>query len=110
MKIYISGKITGLPMDEVRKKFEQAEEDLKAAGHIPVSPVRLCDNPGLDYEDFMHIDYAMIDVCDAVALLPDWTYSSGAKREQLYASMVKHKPTEPIGRFTTKQKERSKNA
>ncbi len=40
MKVYISGKITGEPDELVKKKFEQAEAQLMAFGHQPVSPLK----------------------------------------------------------------------
>ena len=33
MKIYIAGKISGLPRNEVDAKFEEAKERLVAQGH-----------------------------------------------------------------------------
>lgn len=39
-KIYISGKITGLPIDEVISKFQAAEAKIRRFGFEPVSPLR----------------------------------------------------------------------
>ena len=36
----------------------------------------------------MHVDFALIDVCDAVYLLNDWAGSSGARREKEYAEQL----------------------
>ena len=47
----------------------------------------------MEYEDYMHIDFAMIDVADMVYFLNDWQDSPGAIREHEYAA--KHdKPIE----------------
>jgi hypothetical protein len=40
---------------------------------------------GFEYEQYIHICEAMIDCCDAVALLPDWIESMGAMYENDYA-------------------------
>lgn len=84
MKIYISGKISGLPTAAVEKKFDEAESLIRAEGHIPINPNKIVYE-GLEYEDYMHIDFALIDVCDAVHMLPDWKDSDGAGRELDYA-------------------------
>lgn len=80
MKIYIAGKITGDP--DYRGKFKQGEEALKAAGYVVLNPARLPE--GMEPEDYMRICFAMIDVADAVALLPDWSESKGARLEFNY--------------------------
>lgn len=85
-KIYISGKITG--DSGWRKKFRQAEEKLEAGGGWTVlSPLMVLKEIG--YEDYMHIDFAMIDVCDAVFFLRDWRDSPGAAREHSYAQAMR---------------------
>lgn len=38
MKIYISGKMRGLPEEESRKKFEAAQQYLIELGHDVVNP------------------------------------------------------------------------
>ena len=81
MKIYIAGKITNNPNFE--KDFEQAEIKLLEQGHSVLNPAKL--PRGLDYEDYMHICLAMIDVSDAVCLIGRWKDSEGAKREHKYA-------------------------
>ena len=42
-------------------------------------------NEGFEHEDYMHICYAMIDVCDAVYMQKDWQQSKGARMELQYA-------------------------
>lgn len=39
MKCYISGKISGLPTEQVTAKFRQAELQIRAFGHEPVNPL-----------------------------------------------------------------------
>lgn len=85
MKIYIAGKITGL--ENFKEKFEKAHKDLIADGHIAMNPTVL--PLGFEAEDYMHICYSMIDICDAIYLLDNWKTSKGANLEFDYA--VKNK-------------------
>ena len=84
MKIYIAGAITGDP--EYREKFRRAEEAVRAEGHVAVNPAVLPE--GLEPGDYMRICTAMLDSCDAIALLRDWAHSKGACIEMTYAQYV----------------------
>lgn len=79
--VYISGPITGVP--RYWEAFEKAEDDLSAAGFIPLSPSRLPE--GLSNEQYMRIDLAMIDSADAVLFLRGWSGSKGACLEFEYS-------------------------
>lgn len=85
MKIYISGKISGLPVDEVVAKFQTAERKIRKFGLIPINPL---DN-GLPIEaewaDQMGKDIALLLRADAIYMLPDWRQSEGATIEYLIA-------------------------
>lgn len=83
MRVYISGRITG--DDGYKEKFAAAERRLAELGHNAVNPCRIGEYEFFGYEDFMHIDFALIDVCDAIYMLADWQGSSGARRELQYA-------------------------
>lgn len=84
-KIYISGRITGLPQDEVIAKFRAAEAKIRRAGFEPVSPL---DN-GLPrdaaWADQMGRDITLLLGSDAIYMLPDWRQSQGAMIEYLVA-------------------------
>lgn len=83
MKIYVAGMITGNP--DYREQFEEAAAKLRAEGHIVMNPAILPD--GFEYEDYMHICFAMIDTCEAMALLPNWRKSPGVHRERKYGTV-----------------------
>ena len=90
MKIYIAGKITGNP--SFRDDFKKAELALKLQGHIVLSPAdTIARIQRLEHHEYLHICYAMIDVADAVALLPNWKDSKGAKMEMEYAKKANKK-------------------
>lgn len=79
-KIYISGKITGMPEEEAFALFEKAENKLKN-GWIPVNPMKLAHNHDRTWENFMKIDLIHMLQCDAVYMLPNWKESRGANIE-----------------------------
>ena len=80
-KIYISGKITGLPIGEVIAKFHAAEEKIRRFGFEPVSPLRNGMPLETDWADHMGKDIALLLKSDAVYLLPDYNESKGARIE-----------------------------
>ena len=88
MKIYIAGKITGDPNYQI--KFMKARAQIMKEGHIALIPAVLPE--GMTPADYMKICFAMIDVADAVAFLPDWMDSNGAMLERKYCEYIS-KPT-----------------
>ncbi len=80
-KIYIVGKITDDP--GYRAKFARAEKSLTLQGHVVLNPAWMPE--GFEYEDYMTVCFAMITVCDALYMLPDWKDSPGARREYDFA-------------------------
>lgn len=81
--IYLSGRITGKP--NYKRDFAKAERFLRGKGFDVINPCKACEFDFFEYEDFMHVDFALIDIADAVFMLHDWVYSTGAHREQCYA-------------------------
>lgn len=85
MKIYISGKISGLPVNEVVAKFQAAERKIRKFRQTPINPL---DN-GLPIEaewaDQMGKDIAQLLRADAIYMLSDWRQSEGATIEYLIA-------------------------
>lgn len=81
MKIYIAGPITNTP--NYKQAFDQKESDLISKGYQVINPAILPE--GFMHSEYMHICYAMIDVCDAITLLPGWEESKGAQLEFNYA-------------------------
>lgn len=80
-KIYIAGKITDCP--GYAELFEAAAEEFKTAGYAVMNPAVLPE--GFEHSEYMTICYAMIDVCDSVYFLNNYTQSKGAIMEHNYA-------------------------
>lgn len=78
--VYIAGPIRGVP--NYREVFKAAEEELRAHGCDVLNPSMLPQ--GLTAEQYMRIDFAMIDSADAVLFLPGSHQSEGAMLELNY--------------------------
>ena len=89
--IYIAGKVTGLPMEEVVTKFEAAEQKLIQDGYEVVNPLKVVDNFEATWNDAMRKCIIALMGCDEIFLLPDWGDSKGAKVEYALAYNLKMK-------------------
>lgn len=84
MKIYIAGQISDDP--DYKRKFSSVEHVLTDYGHTILNPATLPE--GLRKKEYMRICFAMIDVADIVAFIPDWVNSPGAKLELEYCEYI----------------------
>ena len=80
MKVYISGKISGLPISEVQRNFSEAERHLEEIGHEPVNPTKN-DDQTKNWSEHMVDDIEMLMGCEAIYLLDNWEDSKGARIE-----------------------------
>ena len=84
-RIYLAGPMTGLPNHNF-PAFDRAARRLEKAGWEVVNPA---DNFGgrtdLPRASYLRVDVALLQQCDALALLPEWEASSGARLEYLLA-------------------------
>ncbi len=85
MKVYISLPITGHPIDEVRKKADQAKQQLSDMGHEPVSPLDVSPDPDAPYAEHIGRDIAALLTCDAALFLDGWNKSNGCLLEYFAA-------------------------
>ena len=81
MKIYLAGKITGVK--NYKEKFSKKEKELIEEGFTVMNPAVLSD--GFEHHQYLHINKAMIDVCDGVYFMSCWEDSPGACIENVYA-------------------------
>lgn len=100
MKIYISGKITGLDWDATREKFNAAAAMLSDLGFDPFNPMEgTTENDGQSWEDHMSRDIAELFRCDAIFMLPDWIESKGARIEYAIAVELDIGIAHPVKEF-----------
>ena len=90
MKVYISGRISGMNYEDARQLFLDAEEELKAEGHELFNPFAYSEDkfgePGsLKWEEYMMELLPFVSRCDAIYMLDGWQKSYGANIEYLWA-------------------------
>jgi hypothetical protein len=87
MKVYISGKISGLKIEKAREKFERSAERLRGLGHEPVNPFEITEHIGDagHWREYMVEDIKAMMECDAVFMQTDWPRSRGARIENFIA-------------------------
>ena len=88
-KVYISGKISGTT--DYLERFEKAEMELKSMGWDVINPAKINSFLPTDttWEEYMEIDYKLMDICDTIYMLKDWESSRGANAELEYAKKRK---------------------
>ncbi len=89
VKIYISGKITGLELADAERKFSDCEKRLIAKNILPINPMKILPfKPELTWRDYMKADIAALFDCDTILMLPCWKDSKGAKLERIIAEQI----------------------
>ena len=85
MRVYISGPISNNPDYEL--DFRDADQLLTERGYTAINPSAFnnCLPPDLEYEEYMKLDLALLEMCDAIYMLDGWEESPGANREYGYA-------------------------
>lgn len=76
-KVYISGSISNDP--NYLEHFNKAENFLKSKGNKVFNPC--CIPVIFSYDEFMKIDLAALECCDAIYMLKGWQESKGANIE-----------------------------
>lgn len=88
--VYLSGPIANNP--NFAGDFDRIAVEYKQGGYYVINPAYLCCVVPSDifpYEDFMKIDFLLIDHADILVLLPGWEDSPGCNRELGYAQAKK---------------------
>jgi len=87
-KIYIAGKVTGLPTNEVAVKFANADFNLQNQGFEVINPIMVVGDWRCPWDLAMRKCIIALMDCDAIYLLPDWRSSKGANIERNLASIL----------------------
>lgn len=89
--VYVSGPMTGKP-DLNFPAFHKAAASLRASGYEVVNPAELNPDPNASWEQCMRVDIAALMSCTAIAMLPGWEHSRGAKLERQIADALGMRP------------------
>lgn len=86
MKVFISGKITGVPRLEAVEKFSLAEEKLRGKGYEVVNPAK---NETLPTQELLtSLNIIQMMGCDMVFMLQDWRFCRQAVIERNVAEIT----------------------
>ncbi len=87
-RIYISGPMTGMPSHNFFA-FHAAADRLRKAGWDVVNPAENFEGrTDLPREAYMRVDVGLMATCYAIAMLPMWRESRGARVEYLLAREI----------------------
>lgn len=87
MRVYVAGPMTGLPQLNF-PAFHAAAARLRAQGHEVISPAEInIPHPGT-WLQAMRADIPELVKCDAIAMLPGWASSKGARLEHHIAMQL----------------------
>jgi len=93
MKIYISGPISGIRVEEARRRFGEAEQVLQKQGYRTCNPLRMRFPVWLALHcgHFGYVACLLLQLlwmwwtCSCIYLLTDWHTSNGARLERSFA-------------------------
>ncbi len=80
-KIYISGKITGIPIERAIVNFAKAKEYIEENKMQAVNPMELPHKHNQTWESYMRENIAALVYCDGIYMQKNWETSKGAKVE-----------------------------
>lgn len=80
-KIYIAGKVTGLPEKPTAEKFAKASQAIKDNNMDAINPIEVVNDPTTQWDAAMKLCVAALLTCDAVFALLCFDDSRGAKVE-----------------------------
>jgi hypothetical protein len=95
IRLYVAGPITGRA-DLNFPAFREAAGQLRVAGYEVTDPTEKEGDPhSRTWEEWMHLAIAELVACEALALLPGWWDSRGAKLEVMIARALAM-PVKPL--------------
>lgn len=87
-KVYISGRISGLPIKDVVYKFHKAETLLRERGYDVINPLYNGLPTSSSWEKHLAADLLLLHDCDCIYRLGDSDDSKGARLEMEYAQRM----------------------
>lgn len=78
--VYVSGPMTGIPEFNF-PAFRAAADRLRERGYTVINPADLNPDPSTSRYTCLRVDLAALVEADALAMLPGWEHSPGARRE-----------------------------
>jgi hypothetical protein len=93
-KIFLAGPMTGLP-DHNFPAFDEAAANLRGAGYTVYNPAENSHSADGSWAGYVKTGIRYLMTCDAVALLPGWEASKGARFEGTIAGTL-GMPTKPL--------------
>lgn len=95
-KIYISGPISGLPLETVYNNFTNVEVQLLEQGYEVVNPLNNGLSTNATWEEHMRADLRLLMECDTIYLLKGYKDSKGAMIEYDLARILDYDIIEQI--------------
>lgn len=89
-KVFISGKVSGLPRLVAYGNFANKERELQQMGYATVNPMKICKEKW-SWLRCMAVCLWHILWCDKVCRLDNWQDSRGARIEYKFAKLLKKK-------------------
>ena len=80
-KIYISGKIAHMDIEERRRTFKMASDYWQLKGYDVFNPFENGLSQEADWHEHMRTDIRALTDCDIIYMLRGWEHSKGAKLE-----------------------------
>lgn len=89
-KIYLSGPVSGRPLEEAREQFAQVEKFIQnkfgRENIVVFNPMTFNTYaPEKKWQDYMHTCLSVLEMCDVILMIDGWQNSIGAQVEYLYA-------------------------
>ena len=86
-RVYLAGPMTGIEQLNF-PQFHRVTAQLRDLGFAVINPAEINIDPAAGWADCMRADIPQLLTCDAIALLPGWHASRGAKLEHHIAAQL----------------------
>ena len=93
--VYVSGPYTAPTPEQVAENVRRAEDEaheVMRRGHVPICPHSMThqwERGGFSWDEFLRVDLALLERCDAICMVGAWEGSAGAMRELVRAGELR---------------------